>query len=275
MPPAGSPGRPAYGAIALDLDGTLLEGDKTLHPRAAACLCRAMAAGVRVALLSGRMYASMLPYWEALQPGTPVVSYNGGLIRHPQQGVLYHNPLAVETARALLAFCEGEGIHVNAYIDDQLYVAADGGLGRWYSDVYGAGLTAVGRLSAWLTEPSTKLLAIAPSPAAFPDMFARLEAFLATADLPVRLCRSHAQFAELIHPATSKGAALRWLADHTGVPLAAWVAAGDAGNDVEMIAAAGLGLAVAGSEAAGHPCDGTIPAGHAGMEHIVEEVVGV
>lgn len=50
---------------------------------------------------------------------------------------------------------------------------------------------------------------------------------------------------EIMAHGTSKGSALAWLAGHLGVPRDEVVAFGDAGNDAEMLAAAGIGVAVA------------------------------
>jgi hydroxymethylpyrimidine pyrophosphatase-like HAD family hydrolase len=49
-------------------------------------------------------------------------------------------------------------------------------------------------------------------------------------------------YLEMIPPAASKGAALRFLASHLGVPLEETIAVGDQENDLEMIRAAGLGV---------------------------------
>jgi HAD superfamily hydrolase (TIGR01484 family) len=52
-------------------------------------------------------------------------------------------------------------------------------------------------------------------------------------------------YLEIIHPDVNKGAALIHLAEHLGIPISETVAVGDAMNDREMLAASGLGIAVA------------------------------
>ncbi len=56
--------------------------------------------------------------------------------------------------------------------------------------------------------------------------------------------RSHALFGELTAPGVSKGAALKTLAARLGIPREQVVAIGDHENDLQMIAWAGLGLAM-------------------------------
>jgi hydroxymethylpyrimidine pyrophosphatase-like HAD family hydrolase len=57
--------------------------------------------------------------------------------------------------------------------------------------------------------------------------------------------RSHPLFVEVTSPNVSKGNALSVVADWYGVSRAETIAVGDSGNDVSMVAWAGLGVAVA------------------------------
>ena len=51
-----------------------------------------------------------------------------------------------------------------------------------------------------------------------------------------------------IMPASSKSLAVAWLASHLDVPQAQVLAIGDGSNDVDMLAWAGLGVAIAGGD---------------------------
>jgi hypothetical protein len=57
--------------------------------------------------------------------------------------------------------------------------------------------------------------------------------------------RSHTLFSEITAPGVSKGSALAFLAHRYGIAREETIAAGDNGNDVSMIAWAGLGVAMA------------------------------
>jgi hydroxymethylpyrimidine pyrophosphatase-like HAD family hydrolase len=59
-----------------------------------------------------------------------------------------------------------------------------------------------------------------------------------------RVMVSHPEFLEFVAPGVSKGRAVRWLARRAGIPLAATMAIGDQLNDLEMIEAAGVGVAM-------------------------------
>lgn len=266
-----------FSALALDLDGSLLESDDKLSAESISLLEEARDRGVAVALFSGRMYCSALNFWNQFHPGTPIVAYNGAYIRDPRlghdEGLIRHEPVSLADARAMLAFCEGEGIHVNAYVDDTLYVPEDGGIGRWYADFYDVPLRAVGPLSRWVSTPSTKLLAIAPTPADLPSMRRKIAA--AAEGRNIRLTQSSDHYIEMLDPSVNKGEALRFLARHLDIPVAEWAALGDAGNDIEMIATAGLGIAVTGSPAAQHPHDAEVPQGATGIRQILDAHFGL
>ena len=68
--------------IALDLDGTLLHTDGTIGIRTMQALRQLVKSGYFVTLVTGRMYATAVPYGRQLQLGDiPIVLYNGGLIK--------------------------------------------------------------------------------------------------------------------------------------------------------------------------------------------------
>jgi hypothetical protein len=84
---------------------------------------------------------------------------------------------------------------------------------------------------------------------------------------------SHPRFLEFVAPGVTKGFALRWLAHHSGIPLAATMAIGDQLNDLEMIRAAGVGVAMAGAPAVVQEAARLIapPAEEDGVALIIEE----
>jgi 5-amino-6-(5-phospho-D-ribitylamino)uracil phosphatase len=70
----------AYRLLALDIDGTLLRGDKTISPRTHAAIDAARAMGVHVVLVTGRRYPAARRVAEMLSGPTDLVLHNGALI---------------------------------------------------------------------------------------------------------------------------------------------------------------------------------------------------
>ena len=78
---------------------------------------------------------------------------------------------------------------------------------------------------------------------------------LAAAGLPARVVFSHGDLLDVLPARAGKGAAMGWVARRLGVPPERVVATGDSGNDLDMLAAAGLGVIV-GRSAELAPLDG-------------------
>ena len=92
----------------------------------------------------------------------------------------------------------------------------------------------------WITRPVTKVIAVGPPglPAAIVADARRRFAGRAARD------GEPPEFLEFLAPEVSKGGAVRWLARRRGIPLASAMAIGDQLNDLEMIEAAGFGVAM-------------------------------
>ena len=75
-----------YDAILLDLDGTILTPDETIHPETRAALKEAQDAGVTVMVATGRSKISGMPIVEDLGLQTPVIFFNGCAIWDTEKG---------------------------------------------------------------------------------------------------------------------------------------------------------------------------------------------
>ena len=76
------------------------------------------------------------------------------------------------------------------------------------------------------------------------DEVAALQAELDAAGLEARVIYSHGRYLDVLPRRAGKGRALRWLAAELGIPIHATFAAGDSGNDLDMLRAAGTGIVV-------------------------------
>jgi hydroxymethylpyrimidine pyrophosphatase-like HAD family hydrolase len=94
-------------------------------------------------------------------------------------------------------------------------------------------------LDILLDEDPHKLLIIGPS-----ERVDTLQGTVRRAGLPVHAVPSEPVYREILPPGVSKGAALRAMITTLGVPAVATIAVGDNWNDLEMIEAAGLGVAM-------------------------------
>lgn len=227
--------------VAIDLDDTLLDHSRTISPRAKAAIAAAVAQGVTVTVATGRMFPSALPYAEQLGLDVPLITYNGALVRCGLSGeTLLHRPLDAATARELLALFRERGWYIQVYLDDVLYVRERDANARYYETIAGVAAVPVGDRLWTLAGTPTKLLAMA-DPARIPAIDAAVKA--ACGDR-VYTAASKANYLEMTHPDANKGAALAFLAGRLGIDRAEVMAIGDSVNDLDMIAYAGLGVAM-------------------------------
>jgi Cof subfamily protein (haloacid dehalogenase superfamily) len=233
------------GLVACDLDGTLLAADLVIRERTQQAIAAARFAGVRVAIATGRMFQSALPYAQAAGIVEPIVCYQGAAVVDPAtREFLRHEPIPLPAAREAIAVVQKLGYTLNAYVDDELYVAAVTPEAERYAVFQHLQIHVVGDLRAWLSAPPTKLVAVGEPK--------QMDALKATV-VPLLGDRLHISkslpiFLEFSRKGITKGSGLAFLADRLGIEQARVVAFGDAENDVELLEWAGYGVAVANAD---------------------------
>ncbi len=213
-----------------------------LRPRTRAALGAVRDAGSHVIVVTGRMFRAVRPYLEQAGLDDPIVCYQGAVVADPASGeFLLHLPIPLADAREAMDAVLGAGFHLNAYVDDNLYVAEVNAEAKRYSEFQHIPVNAVGDLRAWLTRDPTKLVAVG-DPAALGELEAELKPHFAGR---LFISKSLPYFLEFAHPDVSKGSGLAFVADRLGFSPAETVACGDGENDRELLDWAGFGVAVA------------------------------
>jgi len=230
-----------YKLLAVDLDGTLLGEDFTLSPRVKAAIRQAIERGVHVTLATGRGYPTTLRYARELGITTPLVCYQGGQIRDPVSGeVLYNVTMPRALAEEAIHLAQERGWHLCLYIGDQVFLNRLLRPFGFYERLIGKAVRCVPDLITVLDGEPTKFIVVADEPQAD-----RIEEELrARMDGRLKIVRSHRFFVEGNPLQATKGQALAHLAGLLGVNRAAVMAIGDQGNDTDMVAWAGLGVAM-------------------------------
>jgi Cof subfamily protein (haloacid dehalogenase superfamily) len=190
------------------------------------------------------MFKSVRPYAVAVGGDVPVICYQGAAVVEPGTGqFLRHEPIPLVLAREAIAAVEAEGFQLNVYVDDELYVANVTPEAERYARFQKLDIHPVGALLGWLAEPPTKLVVIGEAGALDP-LEERLKARFADR---LFIAKSLPIFLELAQRGVTKGSGLAFAASHLGFSLERTVAFGDGENDVELLEAAGYGVAVEGS----------------------------
>ncbi|WP_195575842.1 HAD-IIB family hydrolase, partial [Paenibacillus sp. 1001270B_150601_E10] len=150
-----------YKLIAIDIDDTLITDEKQVTEGTKRALELAMAQGVHVTLATGRMYASARKI--ALQTGlnVPLITYQGSLIKNVMDGhVLLERSVPRDAALKLLEFCKEEKLHLQLYIDDELYAAEENEKLIGYCQLNNISYKIEPDFDKLLEKPSTKMLMI-------------------------------------------------------------------------------------------------------------------
>jgi Cof subfamily protein (haloacid dehalogenase superfamily) len=242
--------------IALDLDGTALDSREAIRPRTKAAVAAALAQGVEVALVTGRHHVATRPYHLELGLKTPALCCNGAYVYDfVAEAALAGDALSERQARRLLQECRASGVHAMIYTDQAMTFERDNAHLR--------------RLMAWA---ATYPVAIRPDIRQV-ESFDRVinEArviwkFVVSHDDVGVLAEWHARMQDnpdvsaeyswtnrldIVRSGNSKGRRLVEWAGSRGVTPAEILAFGDNRNDLSMIEAAGLGVAMGnGDEAA-------------------------
>lgn len=229
-----------YKALALDLDGTLLNETGELEEHVAAALRKAAQAGVNVYLVSGRMHPAILPFWEKIGLDTPIVSYNGCKIQKPGERPLYEKKLAGDFVPGVIEYCRQRDLALNIYFEDKLYILKENEFGRWYAEYFKVPCNIVPG-GVWPGESPVKLLVILANGTEMQKIYAEVAELFGRR---AHITTSSGRFVEMLPEGVNKATALKVLAEATGVALEEWVAVGDGMNDLEMLLECGAGLAV-------------------------------
>jgi Cof subfamily protein (haloacid dehalogenase superfamily) len=230
--------------VALDLDGTILNRDLQISERVQSAVRATIQKGVHVTIATGRMFKASSPYARILGLKTPIVCYQGAMIGDSETGeILFHQPVPVHLARDVIQLCQERGLHVNAYLDDELYVEQLSDEALFYAALSRVEAHVVGNLLEFLDRDTTKLVIVSD-----PETTTSLAKELAAKYAGVLyIARSYPIFTEVAHPDCSKSRGLDRLVEILGITPAECMAIGDNLNDIDMIRWAGTGVAIAGS----------------------------
>ena len=233
--------------VATDVDGTLLDPDERVSPRAAAVIGRLVGAGAGFVLVTGRPPRWIPPVAAQLDVARLAVCANGSVLYDVvEDRVLSVRTLDVRTladvAAAAVETFPGCGLAVERAevgargSDGHPFVADPDYLHAWPGADHGRTTRA-----QLLDRPAVKLLV------RFPELSsdAMAAAFEPVVGAAVDMTFSHSGgLLEVSPPEVTKATGLAEVAGDLGVEAADTVAFGDMPNDVEMLRWAGHGVAM-------------------------------
>jgi Cof subfamily protein (haloacid dehalogenase superfamily) len=234
--------------LIVDIDGTIAGKSNQVTDRVKQAIRDAQARGVKVGIATGRMYKSALRFHHEIGADVPLMAYQGAWIQDPATGVTHrHNPVPVKIARELIDYFEQPHLltklSIHVYRDDCLYVRRIDADTELYIGRSGIGVTPIADLRSVLTDRPTKILAMSEDTVLIQTLLQDLRQRYSQAELHVTT--SVPIFLETTQAGVNKGTAIDFVATELlGIPTEKVMAIGDNYNDVEMLAYAGIGVAM-------------------------------
>ena len=229
--------------ISLDLDGTLLDPQGQTTPASKAAIALARAAEIRVVLNTGRPIPEACFFARQAGCDDLVSALGGAALADSSTGqVLQRQDLPQNTGRRVLELCLGRRIELMIFAGEEIVLdpfSKESLLRTYPYPVFHNNAVVVEDPLAYLEEhrlPLTKVHGDWNQPA-YP-----LEELRALEGLELTSSNDH-DF-EVVPAGVDKGVALAQLAQRYGVPLDQCAAVGDSDNDLAMLQAAGVPIAM-------------------------------
>jgi len=234
-----------YKLIAMDLDGTLNNDRKVITEKTKAALMAAQKAGIRLALASARPSPGLFKERDILRlqdHNGILMSYNGGRIVDAATGrVLFETSMDLDETKQVLR--QLESLPVTPILDDgvQFYVTDKNGFKVDYECRNNNMVCSeVGNLADFLTFAPIKIL-MSVEPAELKDVQKKIAEFLPES---LTVVQTAAFYLEVIPKVINKGQGIRDICSVLGMDTTEVISFGDAENDIPMLRAAGMGVAM-------------------------------
>lgn len=229
-----------------DLDGTLLNSNKNISPEDLEAIKELTASGHKFVISTGRPIQSAVKIAQRygwFGDGYYISSYNGGLIYDcSTKEAIIRRPIPLPYVRHILDEAYKAGIHAHTYDDTYVVSEHDTPELAQYTDAIMVPGIVVENATEYLKEEPIKVIVISYGSHSVLDRFREHMAPWCEGKLTTVF--SSPILLEFEDPKSTKGFSVEFMCSHFGIPVSDSVAVGDEENDISMIQAAGLGIAM-------------------------------
>lgn len=232
--------------VAIDIDGTLLDSNRKISERVKKRLTEANEKGTYIVLCTGRPLPGVREQLTELNlfgDNDYVITYNGSLVQATKsKQIISKHTLTYENFLEIEEMSRNVGAHLHT-IDEKAIYTANRDIGKY--TVHEAFLVDMPLKFRTLEEMSPDLnfikMMMIDEPAILDKAIAQIPESFKEKYTTVK---STEFYYEILNKNASKGIALNELATHLGISPDETMAIGDNENDLSMIEAAGLGVAM-------------------------------
>ena len=226
--------------VVSDVDGTLVDKQKQLTSATADAVKRLKDAGVGFSIISARPRSGMMPIADTLGIDEPMGAFNGGTVFRRTGEVLEHHTIDPDVARGMVALAENVEVDIWVFADDRWYATSGEG-DHVDSEKVSSNQQPV------LVDDVSDLLDAADKITFVSDdesLLVKLHEQAARFKSDATIVQSQTYYLDVTSLAANKGVGVSSLAAMFDVPLDAVAALGDQQNDVPMLEAVGLSIAM-------------------------------
>lgn len=230
-----------------DLDGTLLNDERKISIGNRQAIKKALEHSHKIVITTGRPLPSAMQLVEELgltHEGCYAITYNGGLIYdcHSKEAV-FQTTLPLEQVSYIFDVARKHHVHCNTYTDTHVISEKKTIELVKYCSRIKVPYELVENINTYLTKEPVKVVML---DLAGRDRLARIQVEMSTWCTGTVNCYfSSAHILEFGPLQATKGSALKYLCNFLNIPIEDSVAAGDEENDISMLHAAGIGVAMA------------------------------
>ena len=227
--------------VVSDVDGTLVQPDKSLAPGTVAAAGRLRDAGIPLGLVSARPTRGMRWIADELGLHGLLAGFNGGLVVQPDGTVVEQHLVPAAAARTALDLFARNGVSAWLFTAGEWLVQDPNGphveherrTVRFHERI-------VDSFEPYIDQGG-KIVGVTDDAPLLARLEAELQELLGTT---ANAKRSQTYYLDVTHREANKGNAVRLLAAHLGVALADVAVIGDMVNDLPMFEVAGFAIAM-------------------------------
>jgi 5-amino-6-(5-phospho-D-ribitylamino)uracil phosphatase len=251
--------------IAIDLDGTLLSLDLSIHAEDIEAIKQAQKQNDIISIATGRARFDVQHMMKQYNFACPIIASNGAEIDIDGKK-MQAQTISSELLQSLLPWMNRRQIYYQLYLPERIIVSDQGVhfLQRQLADVIRRDPRLEANLFWQAIQPQLRqygLQEVADVTAAIGEE-AIIKMLVVSPDVGIlQQVREHLRHTqrcsistsavfnlEIVAPAVDKGRALQKLCSHYGVPIQNTVAIGDSLNDISMFQVAGISIAMANAD---------------------------
>lgn len=243
-----------YKLLALDVDGTLVRRDGSIHDEDLRAIQRLQSAGIPVSIATGRLYSGTREVARRIGVVGPIACVDGSHIVHTEGDAhLYSRTISGAEASLLRSITERHATASFLFAQDSIVHDASGAPHAHYVRGWSHAIAEVERVSShpyWEHEHGLLALVALGTELQVAEAVEEVRSELGEAafviSFPLMRDDQASLFAMMVRAAgPTKGTAIAWLAEHHGCELSDVVVVGDWLNDVPMFEVAGRSFAMA------------------------------